>query len=180
MGRRAVYPACLLAAGALLVAGCGGSSEESATTQWADGLCSALTTWTSSVSSVGDTLKQGDLSKDSLKTAADEVTGATSTLADDLKGLGKPDTEAGQQAKDSLDQLAGELETDVKQIEGEVDDVSGVSGVTSALSAVTKTLTTMGSQVSSTFTELENLDAKGELEDAFQQASSCDELTQSG
>ena len=35
----------------------------------------------------------------------------------------------------------------------------------------------MGEQVSSTFTELEQLDAGGELEDAFNEADSCDELT---
>ncbi len=35
----------------------------------------------------------------------------------------------------------------------------------------------MGSRLSSTFTELEELDAGGELEDAFSEADSCDELT---
>ncbi len=35
----------------------------------------------------------------------------------------------------------------------------------------------MGSRLSSTFTELEKLDAGGELEDAFREAESCDELT---
>ena len=34
-----------------------------------------------------------------------------------------------------------------------------------------------GEQLSSTFTELEQLDAGGELEDAFEEADSCDELT---
>jgi hypothetical protein len=35
----------------------------------------------------------------------------------------------------------------------------------------------MTSQLSSTFTELQQLDAAGELADAFEAADSCDELT---
>ena len=35
----------------------------------------------------------------------------------------------------------------------------------------------MGSRLSTTFTELEKLDSGGELEDAFKEADSCDELT---
>ena len=34
----------------------------------------------------------------------------------------------------------------------------------------------MGNQVSATFSELQALDAKGELESAFKQAGSCDKL----
>ena len=43
------------------------------------------------------------------------------TFADDLKALGKPDTEAGQQAKSELDTLAGELNTDVAKVKSAVD-----------------------------------------------------------
>ena len=35
----------------------------------------------------------------------------------------------------------------------------------------------MGTQVSSTISDLESLDAKGELESAFKDASSCNDLT---
>ncbi len=38
----------------------------------------------------------------------------------------------------------------------------------------------MGDQLSSTFTELKQLDAGGELETAFNEADSCDELQSSG
>ena len=74
---------------------------------------------------------------DSLESAADDVKGATDTLVEDLKGVGKPDLEAGEQAKDSVDQLSDELENEVDKIESAVDDVSGVSGVLSAVSTVT-------------------------------------------
>jgi hypothetical protein len=35
----------------------------------------------------------------------------------------------------------------------------------------------MGTDVKSTFSELESLDAKGELESAFRDSSSCSDLT---
>ena len=101
---------------------------------------------------------------------------ATETLSSDLKGLGKPDTQAGQQAKDSLDQLSTSLQKDVTTIENAVKGVSGVSGVVAAVSTLTTTLATMGTQVKATFTDLQGLD-KGELKDAFASSSACNSLT---
>ena len=51
--------AALVLAALLAAAGCGGSSSssssnESSASDWASGLCTALTTWTNSVKSAGD------------------------------------------------------------------------------------------------------------------------------
>ena len=78
--------------------------------EWADGLCSAITTWTSSITSIVNTLKGGNLSQDSLTSAVDDAKSATDTFTSDLEDLGKPDTDAGQQAKDSVDQLSTEID----------------------------------------------------------------------
>ena len=67
--------------------------------------------------------------KSGLQTAVDDTKSATQTLSSDLKGLGKPDTEAGQQAKDSLDQLSTSLEQNVTTIETSLKNASGISGV---------------------------------------------------
>jgi hypothetical protein len=95
---------------ALLAAGCGGSDDSStdtsATSEWADGLCSAINTWTTSIGSIGDTISAGDISKDSLTTAVDDAKSATETFTSDIEDLGKPDTEAGQQAKESIDRIS--------------------------------------------------------------------------
>ena len=40
--------------------------------------------------------------QDSLKSAGDDVMSATDALESDLKDLGKPDTQSGQEAKDSM------------------------------------------------------------------------------
>lgn len=181
MSRRALGVAAVAAA-AVLAAGCGGSDDSSgsdttATATWADGLCSAISTWKTSITSIGSSLKDGDLSKDSLTSAVDDAKSATDTLSSDLESLGKPDTDAGQQAKESVDQLSTDLQADVTKIQDAVDGVSGVSGVVSAVSVISSTLVTAGDQVTSTISDLKGLDAKGEISDAFQQSSSCNDLT---
>ena len=164
---------------ALLASACGSdkSSEASSTTEWANGVCSAITTWTDSIKSAGDSLKGGNLSKDSLQSAADDVKSATDTLDSDLKGLGKPDTQSGQEAKDSLDQLSSDLKAGTDSIATTVNDASSISELLGAAATVGTTIGTMGNQVSSAFKSLDELDPKGELQTAFEQASSCKELS---
>jgi hypothetical protein len=165
----------LAAALALLAAGCGGGDETSATADWANGVCTAITTWTSSIQSAASSI-QDNPTKEGLQSAADDATQATKMFADDIKGLGAPDTDSGQQAKSSLDSLADQVETSADEISSAVDSSAGTLA---AISAISGTLTTMADQVSSTFEQLEELDAGDELRDAFDDADSCDELQRS-
>ena len=169
-----------LVLGSLLVAaGCGGSSSnESSAKDWASGLCSALTTWTSSVKSTANSL-QANPSKESLKSAAGDIKSASDTLVSDLKDLGKPDTKAGQDAKDAIDQLSSEVEDDVQEMKSAVDKASGVQGVVTAASSVSATLSKMGNQINSAASKLESADPGGELKQAFQNAPACKDLTSS-
>jgi hypothetical protein len=168
----------------VLAAGCGSSGDSSTTTTtsasatetWASGVCTSLTTWQDAIKSAAGSLKS-DPTKSGLQTAADDTKSATQTLASDLKGLGKPDTPSGQQAKDSLDQLSTSLEQNVTTIETSLKDASGITGVIAAVSSATVTLATMGTEVKTTFTDLQGLDAKGELKSAFENSSSCNSLT---
>jgi predicted transcriptional regulator len=178
-------PVCRVLAVSLLaasvLAGCGGgdssSSGTTSTSEWADGLCSSIIDWTDSISSAATSLKEDDLSEESVKSAVDDVGDATETFVDDVKGLGTPDTEAGQKAKESVDKLAKNLDDDLAEIKSAANYYSiGVSGAASAITKISQTLSMMGQQISSTFSELEQLDAQGELEDAFEQADSCQEL----
>jgi hypothetical protein len=137
-------------------------------------VCSAITTWKDSVTSTTDSLRDGNLNADTLQSSVDDFENATSDFVDDLKGLGKPDTQAGAQAKESLDQLSGDLDDSISEIKSSVNDVSGVSGILTAVSEVSAALSTMSTSVSSTFSTLEGLDPGGELEQAFRDAASCD------
>jgi uncharacterized protein YoxC len=168
-----------VAAALVIAAGCGSGDDSSATEQWASSACSAVNTWTSSLESIGDTLKE-DPTKDSVEKAYDDLMRSTQTLVDDLKGLGQPDTEAGEEAQDAVDSLADDLDQSLDEMQTALDDASGASGVLSAISVVSANLATMGDDVSSTVDKLQQLDAGGELKDAFEQADSCADLRSSG
>jgi hypothetical protein len=158
--------------------GCGGDDGGgSAATEWAGDVCSSITTWTDSISSTVESLREeDDLTEEDLRSAVEDAESATNDFVDDLKGLDAPDTDAGQEAKESLDQLADAVEENVATIEEALADASGGSGVLEAMTVVTGTLATIGAQLSSTFAALEQLDAGGELEEAFREADSCGEL----
>ena len=180
MKGRLLVPA-VVAAVALAAAGCGGSSSSSSdttpTNEWADSLCSSITTWTSSLSSIVGDLQSGGITKDSLQTAVGDAKTATDEFTTSLGNLGKPDTEAGQQAQDSVNKLSSEIQTDMTTIEEAVNGASGVSVVLNAVTVTKDTLTKAGTQVSDTLTGFQDLDAKGELEAAFKQSDSCKKLT---
>jgi hypothetical protein len=163
---------------AALAAGCGGGGDKTTSAQnWADGVCSAINTWTDSLRSAGQSLRGGNLSESSLTGATDDLKDATAQLKDDLSGLGAPDTESGDKAKQTTDDLSNNIQEGVDTIEGAVKDATDGGGIVSAVTTVTSTLSTMGSQVQTAFGELEKLDPGGELESAFQDASSCKSLT---
>ena len=174
----------LVLAAAILSAGCGGGSSSGGTTEssataagdWANGVCAAFTSWNSSITEAGQGIRDNP-SEDGIRTAGDEIRSATQTLADDLRGLGRPDTPNGQEAKDEIDQLATSLDTSLQKITDAMDNSSGTSGAVAAATTIGTTLVEMGNQVSSAFTQLEQVDAQGQLEDAFQQADSCAGLT---
>src|SRR5829696_2101279 len=102
---------------AVVAAGCGGDDDTSATEQWAGDVCSAISGWTTSLRETADSLTAGSIGEDGIQTAVADVKAATSTLADDLKSLGPPETESGDQAKEALDELASQIEDDVGTIE---------------------------------------------------------------
>jgi hypothetical protein len=157
---------------AFLAAGCGSdkSSESNSATDWANGVCSAVTTYRQSVTDAAGSLK-GNVSQSGFKDATNEVQKATDTLVDTIKGLGKPDTDAGNQAKTTVDTLSGQLQSDLDTVKN-----AGGQGLVQSLSTVTTALATAQTQITTAFNELKGLDAQGELSDAFKQASSCDSL----
>jgi hypothetical protein len=166
----------------LLASGCGGGKSSSSDTKpaedWANSVCSAVTTWTSSVRQTGNDLK-GNVNKESLNKAVNDFEASTKQLSDDLKGLGRPDTSSGQKAQASVEKLADEIQKDSNTIKSEIKGASGVAGYQKALVNVGSTLQQMGQQVTSTFAELGNLDAKGDLESAFKKADKCSTLVKS-
>jgi hypothetical protein len=173
MSRLLALVAVPFSALALLAAGCGGDDGGNAATEWAGDVCTAITTWADSIGDAVNSVQGTGLSRDAVETAADDARDATETFVDDLKGLGAPDTEAGEEARDAIEQLADDIDQELDELQ---ENVSNASGIVDAVTAVTSTLSAMGDQLGSTLNQIEQLDVGGELEDAFQQAPACDEL----
>ena len=169
---RAVVAVAAVVVLAFLAAGCGSdkSSESNPTTDWANGVCGAVTTYRQSVTDAADSLKS-NVSQAGFKDATNQVQKATDTFVDKIKSLGKPETNAGEQAKTTLDTLSGQLQTGLDTVKN-----AGDQGLVQSLSTVTTALATAQTQIKTAFDQLKGLDAQGELSDAFKQASACDSL----
>src|SRR6476646_9758082 len=102
--RGRAFAVALVAFAALLAARCGKNDQPSAS-EWADRVCSAITTWQSPITSIVTSLQRRGLTQDSLTSAFDDAKSATSDLTSPLDDRGKPDVESGQQAQDAIDQL---------------------------------------------------------------------------
>jgi len=153
----------------------GGTSAE----QWANGVCSAFTTWTKSLTSI-KTDVTSQPSKSQLQQAERQVENATETLAQSLKQLGKPETAQGQAAKKSLDAVANSLQTGMDQLKQTLNSSpSGAAGTIAQISAITTTLTNMANKLKLAGGNLKNFAPSGELQQAFQQASACQKYVHS-
>jgi membrane-associated HD superfamily phosphohydrolase len=160
----------------LVAAGCGSSKSADTTTtsstvQWANGLCSAVSTYQASLTAAAKSLT-GNLSKSGLQHAADQAKTATDTFVSTTKDLGTPDTESGKKAKSTVDTLSSQLSDDADAVKS-----ASSSSLLTAISTASATLATAQKQITTAFDELKGLDPKGELGDAFSQASSCASLT---
>ena len=175
----------LAAALAVLAASCGGGSSSTTTTTaesasaWANSICGSMSTWVTAVQKSMEPVSKGDISKSTLSTAGDDLKSATTTFVDSVKALGPPDTASGQQAKDQIDTLANELSTDADTIKSALNDISSGTGITTAVATISTTAQKMSSQAQTAVTNLKNLDAKGELKSAFQNAPNCKTLNSS-
>jgi methyl-accepting chemotaxis protein len=169
-----------LLAALALVAGCGsddegGGSDATDTQEWADGICTSLSTWEEAITAIVANLRQNP-SRTGVQDAVGEAKSATETLADDLRDLGRPDTEAGAEAEQTVDDLSSQLQDGVQTVENAVEEAEGGSGVLNAISVASSTLATMGRQVSSAVEELVSLEPGEELESAFADSDACQAL----
>jgi hypothetical protein len=174
-------PVGLAALVVLVGAACGGSGGGSTTSaaaaaqDWANGLCTATNTYIQSLTSLGETLKGGNVTRDSLNSAVDKAKSATQTFGDDIKAVGSPPV-SDSKTKKVLDDLSDDLSKDADTIKGALSDVSNTSEALGAVSTVTATLATVGTQISSAYNQVKELDPKGTIQSAFQDTPACSSL----
>jgi hypothetical protein len=146
---------------------------------WADGFCTALDAWRTSLTSIGATLKDVEnLSAAKVEQAAGDLTAANDQLADDVQALGRPPETAGPEARAAVQSLSNSLEAQAAQIEAAVQGISSSQEVLQAVTAVSGAIVAMSTDISATLTELESLDAKEEWQQAFEDAPACRSLQQ--
>ena len=170
----------LTASLALAAAGCGGGDDSSSGTEtsaWAADFCTAVTTWTDELQNISNDVDDPSaLSADSIRQAADELDAATQTFVDDVRALGSPETESGQEVEDSLNTLADTLETERSDIRDAVEGVSSLTDIPAAISAIGTSVAAMGDAFGDSLQAIEDADIDGELERAFENSDECDEL----
>ena len=170
-----------VAALALVAVGCGGDDgdgDTDPTAAWASDFCSAITTWTDELQTVTSQFSDtSNLSQDGLESAAGDVKSATDDLVDDLRGLGAPETEGGEEIRSALDSLSTSLESESASIEETVEGISGLTGIPSAITAVTSSLSAMGSAFASTLETIESADAGSELQSALEDSPECADIS---
>jgi methyl-accepting chemotaxis protein len=165
-----------------VAAGCGGDSESDAdpTAAWASGFCSAVTDWTNELQTITSQFSDtSNLTQDGLESAAGDLRDATDTLVSDLKDLGAPDTDSGEEVRSSLDTLSTTLETETAEIEETAQGVSSVTQLPGAISTISASLASLGNAFSQTLQTIDNADAGGELQTALEDSPECADINSS-
>jgi hypothetical protein len=165
---------------ALVAAGCGGDDGESSATpteEWAEGFCSALVDWLGELErATGELRDFRSLSQEAFDQAGSDIRSATEDLTAELRGLGAPDTNSGEEARQAVDTFATSAEAGLDEIEQAVEDVFGGTSIPDAITSITAALTSINKAYTTMFSSLREIDPEKELQDALKDAESCDDL----
>jgi methyl-accepting chemotaxis protein len=159
---------------ALAAAGCGGDDQRDVES-WANAVCGDLSEWITDVNDAVRSLTEDGLAFDEgdIRDAVDQANEATDELSDDLRRLGPPETESGQEVEETLEALRSELEEQADRVERAVTGSSApleLAGVVAAAVAIAV------DELKEAIATLRGLDPSGELEAAFDNAGDCDSL----
>jgi hypothetical protein len=157
-----------------------GPSEE--TVSWTSSVCTSLATWQASIESIANVAATG-LSKESLQQAFDDAATATDQLVSELKALGPPDLDSGAQVEQQLEASVDELSADYEEIKASAEqalDADSTAELLGALASLAPKFQELVASVNGMLETLQSEDvaagAQDELEQAFSEAESCQEL----
>jgi hypothetical protein len=158
-----------------------GSDEPQSTTVWADSVCTDLSDWRDSITSLADVSGE-TLTPDVLREKLDQADSATTTLVSDLRDLGPPDLQAGDELRQELQSSVDDLESSYDDLKSAANDAAEASGTEflQQLAGLATQFSSFVTALESTVDTLRNAnvaeDSKAELQQAFDDASSCQSL----
>jgi hypothetical protein len=164
-----------------LAAGCGG--EESGAGPWVDDVCSSVQEWRENLTSLVVDAQTEGLSRETVMTAVEGGVEATQRLRDQLRDLGPPDTEAGDEIETELDALADSVVESVEDARAQAEELpedQSVPELLESLTSIGASLQSVVADAEATFAELQELEPGRELEEAFESSEECQDLRQDG
>ena len=175
---RSVAVALLVVLLALTGASCGGDDEASSAEEWVDSFCTAALDWQNEIDSLVE--EAGDditaLSADDIRQLGEDAEGATDEFIDEVRALGAPETESGEEIDRATDELTNTVESEKEEIRGAVEDVEDVTEFGSALATVTTSFGQMLAALGETIETIASDESDEELRTAFEDSEACDEL----
>lgn len=158
------------------------ADDDSSTTAWADSVCASLGDWRASIVALTDV--SGGLDKESLEQKLDDAENATAQLVTELRDLGAPELDGRDELERRLEStvasLEGQYETLKADAEQALESAESPAGLLQALASLAPQFQALLTSASGAVDELRgaNLgaEARSELEQAFADAESCQEL----
>ena len=154
--------------------------------EWASSVCTSLGTWKTSIESLAD-VSAGSLSAETLQQKVGDAEDATSTLVTELKDLGAPDLESGDELQQTLSSSADGIQSSVDDLKAgaqQAADASSPQAFLQALADLAPQFQALLDQVSTTVENLQDANVAGEARDelrsAFDAAAPCQDLRGDG
>jgi hypothetical protein len=155
------------------------------TNEWAGSVCSNLADWRGAITDLAQV--EGELTPEALEEKLDEASAATDELVRDLQALGPPDVEARDDVEQALDDTAEGLRESYEALRARAEntlDAESPTAFLQELAALAPEFQALLQQVDDTVASLQSAslfgEASAELEDAFADAGSCQELREEG
>jgi hypothetical protein len=169
--------------GAVLLTRLTGSGNDGfSTADWAESACSSLADWRTSIMSLAD-VGGGMLTPESLRGKLGEADAATDRLLTELRDLGPPGLDAGTEVEQALDDAATGLQESYESLKAGAQaaaDADTTAAFLQALAALGPDFQQLLDQIAETTAALQSAslfgDASAELEAAFHDAESCQQV----
>ena len=151
------------------------------TEEWAGSVCTSLSDWRESIASLADSGGE-PLTADSLRDKLGDASDATSDLVTQLRDLGSPNLESGEELQRQLDASLDELESSFDSLKDGAEEAANAPAdeFLQQLAALGPDFAALQTAISGTVTTLQNADvaasSKAELQQAFADAPSCESL----